>query len=669
MIEIRIITNHGAGNEITLDLTEGAQIRATKRLGKTADVQTVTRELTLEQSIPRTPNNRQLLLGEQPGQTAAYRRQLKRAIVTAYGHQVGLTQLRVEGEDYADQTIGATLLGSAWVEDVKAVRVEQLLPYFEDVDTERSAVAARWDDETAEVQVLPAYYGRWFNPDEFDPVQVEDCRVWFNRAHLLRSIFAAAGYAFECEYYETAPHNQRIDYLSGEAWYSYAGKEHPNYAHVGLDGPVALQGDVTLLEMQDIDDPTDRYKNEFGGAFPAEVFHYRLDVDERETVDLLIEGSISVDLPSEGVSHGLVVFLSELSGQTGETTFPQNERVYLQEGEAGTVTVDFRWTLEAATRYSLYGIYVARIDAQGNTLSGYQLNSADVKFRPDTPHLIEGDVFNPAALIDQELDFFEYVKGCAHEINGQFIFNAIARTVTLLPAERDGAVAGFYRENPHDLTGASVLNTLKYDNKRRELRAEQLYGWQKPSGHIKAENLYGLTTTVEGGTPGTTDHRNPVFEPTTTRQRRGAFLLEYYDNEGELAGALGYRTAHYYGRVEQRLNGQALVLNWYGQNLAEVPTAAMVLRAEVEGLEPVAVRYDTEQGHYANQYRWREIVEQAGVPGEVVLSGGQERYDQIDFRNPLLVTTGERTYLVWPTEVSDHPIGTRTPVLVRGLII
>jgi hypothetical protein len=54
---------------------------------------------------------------------------------------------------------------------------------------------------------------------------------------------------------------------------------------------------------------------------------------------------------------------------------------------------------------------------------------------------------------------------------------------------------------------------------------------------------------------------------------------------------------------------------------------------------------------------------------EILLNGGDQTYDAIDFRRLILIRHGGSDILIQPTAVRDHPRGSRLPVLVEGHVI
>lgn len=659
------------GSEFDADLT--------KALDRINEVQRISQEAALANSLPDTPKNR-ALLDQFSGDVIDRRKTPIDIEVTYNGDRLPLTGAIVSG--YTTDDGGSyefEMFADDWVDKLEAKPLNEV-----DAGSyvySLANVLSSWSGPRREmVKPVLAHYGGYLTPGD---VTRRDLRLWLNLGMLMEAAFCSVGWSFSCEHYETGDGANLYGYLSPESWFSYSNKNDLYYVHLELPEQQLSGADFDAPVYNELHDPFDLFNNPtprgvdnylLGTSQPGEEMSVRVDI-----VDLNITIPAA---PTGQAANVLTVFV--LAG---------NEDVIFEENFVGTTSGErvVNLNLSAVDIDGIQGkqYYVGYLMFGENGPVPFTINSGEVFFRPDPPYYADDSEIVLADLIDPEVTALDLFNSLAHFINGKVETDVASRTVTLRPpydytaAESGNIVPGFYMNNGPavDFRSRTVPDSTSWEASDVDRDRYRLFKFADPDDEIvKIDDGDRRNRRVDlgSGKVSTTDIENELFSSTYDRVvdgsligGNGARLPHLWDNdEGVPSTDVGFRVGVWYGDIVQDRGVIQSTFLFEGVLRNTIPFLSQVATGLPAGLSLIPLTFKGyDRDLYQLFYRRETEVDDDGIVYELNLTGGVDTYEQITFRRPLLVRGETSDLQVRPIAVKGYRWGSRDPLVVAAKIL
>jgi hypothetical protein len=722
VIEIRLLST----GEV-LDLDDGAELRVSKALDRVDEVGQITQEAALSLSLPPTPHNRRLLSAADANVTGSTTSAFP-VLVACKGQWLDITEIDLvdfserdgyEAEPYAED----------WQEGLDAMALSAI--DVGSIEWTYPAVSAAWAAPIGQRTVLPFladFGGEWYRQgvDGQDGVDLRDLRIVVSVYHVLRLALQRLDWNFVSPHLLNGDGRHWHCYLSGERWHTYPEKYTPWIVELWMVGrsftiegltlrtdESARWGDITYQTTSGRDrrdvtlGPFYRYR--YGGNHRPNEFPY---------MQVEFDYDVSVANPAPGGARALRFWVAvhreggrdlrrgELLAEHRITVVHIPGRLEQRIQGTATLEVEPPTTLAPAEgeadpeKEVGYSINVvddpagAASAAPNRDRKSVYAHSLDVVFRPDPEYFSPGDRVRPR--LTDEVSALELLQGIAHLCNAKVTTHLASRTVTLdVPFAYESQVGpdqfidvpGFYRRTgqPLDMRQRTVPGSFRWRSDRQGTADRYLlYDYVSDNDEAVSEDQRRQwQRRVDTGARGSEerDRRNPLFEPTAIgRTRRldtggvGIDVPRIWTGEGdaERSRAVEPRVLNYWGRVA---GPQADAWNFEGAGEPDYPYFSMAAAGAPYAADqtfaapgPLVWRGHPGRDLYSRHYAG-EVLDWEARSVEVQLLGGDQTYDAIDFRTPLLIATQEGDLLIQPTAVRDHARGSATPLQVEGYVI
>lgn len=689
----RLIRSFGRGGQfVELDIDDDFSVRMSKALEQVTEFNRVSQEAALSNSLPLTSVNRQVLAVGQMFEVE----------VTYRGQVLAVDRiLVVEMDDsIADGRIEIEIFGSGWYDDLEALRLRDIdLGTF---DFTNANVLATWSDREALAYPGLAHYGTFYqNRNDLARASRRDIRFWFNLFGLMKKAMCEIGWTIESPFYDGEYGKHFYGYLSGERWFSYDNKQHPNRSDLNIPAPQVLAGNPTNVVFSVVNDPAGAWNTPFR---PLEWLYSTVG----ELADLrVIISNLTVTLPpppsppSDPVGTFVVAVYRNMGG---EFEFVFSETVQGNPGEEVTLTLNYDFIvergLEAGFSYGVVMGYGDILQIGSGNYYGFTLESCEVSFSPDVYWYVPDDVIGVADVIDESVNGADLFNALAKMIAGKVKTNYADKKVTLYPpfdtAIFDENIEGFFQrsDNVIDLSDQVVPNSrVKRYNQDEQERFVLLKFQDSSDGFIDASDgdkqPYQRRVDLGFGVSETLEIEIDLFEPTrdvqTDVSEVGEGLAEgvetpflpalWEGDRGELSFDTGFRIAYNYGLIRQRdtdgnyyeLNFEGVVRETFGY-LSQSPRRTINDgTADVRAFPVtfVGFQYDLYQLFYR---KWlRELYPRYNY--EFLIFLDSLLYERIDFRRPVGILYNDAFLLYQLTVIRDFELDPLAATVVEAVEI
>lgn len=644
-----------AEGRIFLDLPVDFDLRLTKAVDDFSNTQAVSQEAALPSSIFSTHKNRLIFSKANP--TSKDKQYKYSVITTVDGEHTNINALNVTSVESGQYEV--ELFGADWVDDLKAKLLNDI-----DLGTylwDNTTIESSWSGDRVQL-VIPAvcHYGGWSTSGQ---VSRQDLRMWFNLNELMKAAFCEVGWTFNSEHYSIGRGKYSYAYLSGEDWSEYTGKRHPLAVDVEQNTEQNLVNGVLVIPMADVYDPD--------GLFTIDTYTYPVS-EESTKIKISFTGTFKANAynsPYVSVPYFSIIVVRRRNGidsYIGSTKF------------AGNVT-------NATTR----DIYFECIDYEGepgdqyfircNYATGYQgapiypggsVLNIESTFTPHRLGYGDNNQIPVAELIDSELSAMDLFEAMAQFINGKIVTDYVSKTVYLYPPnsyEFDGnTIEAFYDENaPVDLRYETVPDSLVVDIKsitRPRYKITEFASLKDQ--YLSDDNLSTYNRTVDRNENNSDESKstNKLFSPSgeieTTSVGGTAFMLAAWDNtDGDISTDIGKRIANFYGEIDQ---GNQWVFE--GTTKTDFPYLAQVSQLDVDF---IPLTFNGYSDDFYNLFHSHED-DFDGDEYSVLLNGGDDTYNKVDFRKSILVYNDDNDIELIPTSIKDHVKGMNIPILLNA---
>lgn len=670
--------NRWANSEgrVFLDTPPDLDLRITKTIQELTEANEMKKEAALGFALQQTNRNRSIF---EAYRVNAARPEKKLLDVAVYsdGERTRLDKLRVGVFRDRQQEIEVELVGPAWITDLEETALNETeLPEFEFTIPN---IDAAWSDPTALLSFLVADYGGWHDPPG---VTTKDIRPIFNLGKLAKAMFCQHGWTFKSPYFLAEPGKRISAYLSGQNWYTYETKNDEFRVDLEIATPRNLTGAPSTILFDEISDPLDLYDSFFR---PSE---YLFPPGAPQDTEIIFKiEHLTANVPAYTGADAWFYFIVFKNNGTGTSldAVHYEARAGLPDGPTQIViNAEFSDFAGPGVSYSFYMGY-----GEGGNVNSvfypYELAAGQIQIKPNRPFLLEGDTFNPAELLDPEMNQAELLNEIARICNAKIETDYATNTVILYPPYDTNIlgekIEGFFQRNKAPLNfdkkiepGSAIIDPRIPENNRyielkfkdtNDAYIQQQFPDRQPfSKRVDLGAGKADTTTIEF------DH----FEPTVERfvdaslvGGNGMHLPVCRDNnDGNISKDIGKRILVAYGNVRQETGSQILSWNFEGLPRLDFPYFSQYSRVD---FTPTVPRYqltfaNNQFGLWTTFYRqWIQETYDA-LTFEFLAYLTMDDYEALNFRRPVAVFYDESNYLLQPIKVADFEPGgnTATPI-------
>lgn len=673
---------------VYMDVTPGMELRTTKVMDRVGELGRITQEAALSVGLPGTVRNRAIMEHFDPDSLEEETTNMS-VEIRQRGELQSLTQAEVSAfaprEGYETE-----FYGDDWLQDIDTLKNQDL--ELGDFPWTRAAILSAWGDGLPAGRptpfVLPGLceYGGWYGDGE---VSLRDLRLWFNIGQLLKEIFCAVGWTFVCPHLDQGDGRYWYGYLSGLRWHRYRGKKAEQFVELSASG-IDRNGDpFEALPWVVVQDDENRWGPVGNSVEPIYTYFHDSAISDVALLSIEIQANVTlpvgpnnetarfyveiVETTNAGVAEGVTVFRSNYQGGVlGPVTLEINEEFY------------FERELTEGTDVRGYEVFFYYSDT--TVPVPYRLNSSSVIFRPDPRHYIEGEQVTIADLLDPEITGKDLLEAVAHLVNGKLVTDQGRKEVTMhVPFSYERVtdslkIEGFFKRElgPLDFRDSTVPDSVAWSTGGQSRSRFRVYDFNDgEDAYVELRGRQRFKRRVDRGENNNeqTESENPLFEPTLNRFVQAADVggtganmpMLWVDDMGNISHEIAARIAVWYGEIGQGNNSFLLdgLARFDIPFLSMLPDFPLADGSEAENLTFTGYANDL----YNRHYRREDQQEGKGKSITVLLTGGDETYDAIDFRRTLLIDAGNATWEVQPTAVRDHPRGSDVAVLVEARIV
>ncbi|MEL6140790.1 MAG: hypothetical protein AAFU67_04150 [Bacteroidota bacterium] len=665
-----------------LDIAPGAELRTTKTLDR-ADLSQITQEAALSITGNDTYENRDALREYDPDNINR-KTDLVGVEVTSDGDPVPLNVMSVRG--YQPLTgYELELAGDEWKDKLKALKMNELV--LGTFSWTLQNILDQWavrDNPLAMPDLV--HRGTWWEPNQ---VIRRDLRLLFNTGKLLKAIFCHIGWGFRSPHLINGDGRWWYDYISPLRWHTYSTKKAEQYVELEV-GTTQMTGDeLDIIPWTEVEDPDNTWGFIFNQS--AETYNYVHNANIDPEYLILFEADFSVTLNPTASPEvpRLVIVLIENTVTFGTQEVRRWNFPGAVDAER-TIDISLRHYIErnrpATSTESTFIVWHELLIFYGSGLDGnvpWRINSGSMIFRPDPKYFIEDEDIVLGDILDGEMSALEYLEANAHLMNAKLVTD-LARKEVIMYSPYDylgydgNNVEGFFQRGqpPLDYRKLTQPNSVQWQDEQIDRERFVLLGFKddldkrmEPIG----SGAFDRTIDYGRGTPDTDERRNPMFAPTadvnTTTEETGLGGVRipamWTVDPPERSHEITPRKLIWAGP----LSFGSFIFE--GQNQLYTPRFGMILTnssVQGQGIDPLTF-LGFANDLYETHYKQELFDEDDGNRYSVLLAGGDETYDEIDFRRTIIIQGRFGPIELQVTAVRDHPRGSCVPLLVEGRII